>query len=441
MKGKASPIFGKRKEPHTIIIARGDAISHFTVRPWVAALVGSISLALAVGYLLATSYLVLRDDLIDASSARQARLEQSYEDRISSLRSQVDRIASRHFLDQQVMEEKVTELIKRQQTLSQRRSRLSPLIDRAASLVPLPPKPDMPVPSARPDQRAALRTDMIWANGSSDNAVPPGVDPIITGAPGPKGGEASRAKPDGTAADRADRVFASIGRALHEIEDDQFGRIRTLTDSAHQTTNAIYAALGKTGIRIGHDADGVGGPLIPIPMPKGSPTEPKAAAAKFDRELDQLDTALDRLDAARRLAKKVPIAAPVPPEGISSGFGARPDPILGTEAFHPGLDLRALYGTQIHATGDGKVVFAGRNGGYGNMVEIDHGNGLRTRYGHLSAILVNEGDVVHEGDVIGRVGSTGRSTGPHLHYEVRVDGEPVDPTIFLHAGRAIAHIL
>ena len=108
-----SAVFGKRKEPHTVIIARGDDIRHFTIRPWVAAIAGSVLSAVAVGYLLATSYLVLRDDLIGATAARQARMQQAYEDRISSLRAQVDRITSRQLLDQQLMENKVSELIER----------------------------------------------------------------------------------------------------------------------------------------------------------------------------------------------------------------------------------------------------------------------------------------------------------------------------------------
>ena len=95
------------------------------------------------------------------------------------------------------------------------------------------------------------------------------------------------------------------------------------------------------------------------------------------------------------------------------------------------------YGSTVKATGAGRVVHAGPMGGYGDMVEVDHGNGLATRYGHLSEILVTEGQEVEAGAPLGRLGSTGRSTGPHLHYEVRVDGEPVDPTRYLRAGGAL----
>src|SRR5665213_4589329 len=101
---------------------------------------------------------------------------------------------------------------------------------------------------------------------------------------------------------------------------------------------------------------------------------------------------------------------------------------------HTGLDMRGDIGEPAHATADGRVTIAGREGGYGNMIEINHGNGLATRYGHLSEIDVKVGQTVRIGDIIGRIGSTGRSTGPHLHYETRINGEADDPQKFLRAG-------
>ena len=101
---------------------------------------------------------------------------------------------------------------------------------------------------------------------------------------------------------------------------------------------------------------------------------------------------------------------------------------------HTGLDFRAEYGAPVRASGAGQVIAAEYAGGYGNMVEIDHGNGVSTRYGHLASIAVSPGEAIAAGVIVGRAGSTGRSTGPHLHYETRIDGEPVDPQRFLRAG-------
>jgi murein DD-endopeptidase MepM/ murein hydrolase activator NlpD len=119
---------------------------------------------------------------------------------------------------------------------------------------------------------------------------------------------------------------------------------------------------------------------------------------------------------------------------ISSGFGVRMDPFLHLAAMHTGIDFRGNAGDPVHATAAGTVTTAGWSGGYGKMVEIDHGNGLSTRYGHLSQIEVDVGDKVRLGQIVGRLGSTGRSTGPHVHYETRIDGEAVDPQKFLNAG-------
>jgi len=129
----------------------------------------------------------------------------------------------------------------------------------------------------------------------------------------------------------------------------------------------------------------------------------------------------------------IPSDKPVKTEvTFTSGFGVRSDPFQHGAAMHPGIDLAAAYGTPVYATADGTVLRAGWNsGGYGNLVEIDHGRGISTRYGHMSAILVHEGDHVTRGEQIGRIGSTGRSTGNHLHYEVRIDGRPVNPIPFM----------
>jgi murein DD-endopeptidase MepM/ murein hydrolase activator NlpD len=137
----------------------------------------------------------------------------------------------------------------------------------------------------------------------------------------------------------------------------------------------------------------------------------------------------------------VPVRKPVMGEvDMSSPFGVRTDPFLGRPAMHTGIDLRGETGEPVHATAAGKISIAGRDGGYGNMVEIDHGNGLATRYGHLSEIDVTVGQTVRIGQVIGKIGSTGRSTGPHLHYETRVNGEAVNPQKFLRAGLRLGNV-
>ena len=123
---------------------------------------------------------------------------------------------------------------------------------------------------------------------------------------------------------------------------------------------------------------------------------------------------------------------------ISAGYGYRTDPFNGRRDFHPAVDISANKGSPVYATGTGRVVSASRNGGYGNLVEIDHGFGLLTRYGHLSEFSVAVGDTVVRGDVIGRVGNTGRATGHHVHYEVWVNGRTLNPRKLLLDSRTVA---
>jgi murein DD-endopeptidase MepM/ murein hydrolase activator NlpD len=127
----------------------------------------------------------------------------------------------------------------------------------------------------------------------------------------------------------------------------------------------------------------------------------------------------------------IPSVQPVTQLRFTSNFGIRSDPFQGTARMHAGVDIPGPIGTPIYATADGIIAHADRQGGYGNMVEINHGKGIATRYGHLSKILVGDGTRVTRGQLIGLMGSTGRSTGSHLHYEVRIDGHAVNPVPFL----------
>ncbi|HTM96133.1 MAG TPA: M23 family metallopeptidase [Croceibacterium sp.] len=127
---------------------------------------------------------------------------------------------------------------------------------------------------------------------------------------------------------------------------------------------------------------------------------------------------------------EIPLAMPL----LSSRYGYRPDPLGGGRRFHAGIDIPGPTGAPVLASAAGVVTFAGIAGGYGRMVEIDHGAGLRTRYAHLSRLLVAPGMQIGQGAIVGKMGSTGRSTGPHLHFEVRRDGRTVDPLAYLSRG-------
>lgn len=216
----------------------------------------------------------------------------------------------------------------------------------------------------------------------------------------------------------ADGRLASDG-PLARVEQQQLEQaalVAKALDVRYQVTTAELKRLGITPARVGSTA-AVGGPFEAA----GSST----FKALFDswKKLDQLS------DGIIAVPSDKPIKASVE---FTSGFGVRSDPFHSGAAMHPGIDLAGSYGTPIYATADGTVARAGWNsGGYGNLVEIDHGRGITTRYGHMSAILVHAGDHITRGQQIGRMGSTGRSTGNHLHYEVRIDGRAVNPIPFM----------
>ncbi|QNN65207.1 M23 family metallopeptidase [Sphingomonas rhizophila] len=165
---------------------------------------------------------------------------------------------------------------------------------------------------------------------------------------------------------------------------------------------------------------------------QGGPFEPVKGG---DATFKQLFTSWKKLDNLADGAIAVPSEKPVRSAEFTSGYGVRSDPFKGRAAMHAGIDLAGPLGTPIYATADGVVSTAGYNsGGYGNLIKVDHGKGIETRYGHLSSMAVQAGQRVTRGQLIGRMGSTGRSTGSHLHYEVRIDGRAVNPIPFMKSN-------
>ena len=159
--------------------------------------------------------------------------------------------------------------------------------------------------------------------------------------------------------------------------------------------------------------------------------EVRAAEAASDAQVRSLFQTWKKLDTPGTAGIAIPSVQPVDRLHFTSNFGIRSDPFAGTARMHAGVDIPGAIGTPIYATADGMIAHAERMGGYGNMVEIDHGKGIATRYGHMSKLLVMPGSHVARGQLIGLMGSTGRSTGSHLHYEVRIDGHAVNPVPFL----------
>lgn len=217
--------------------------------------------------------------------------------------------------------------------------------------------------------------------------------------------------------------------ALARIEARQLAFVERLTRYADRRANRTEQAIRSLGLDpravMVRDEAAMGGPLQMLRSDANGALDPR-----FER----LALSLARMSSLERGLDEIPQVMPADMRSISSGFGYRRDPFTGRAAMHSGLDFRAPAGAPIHAAADGRVSFVGTKAGYGRVVEITHGNGMMTRYAHMSRFVARPGQQVNAGDVIGRIGSTGRSTGPHLHFEVHVNGRPVNPRPFLESA-------
>jgi murein DD-endopeptidase MepM/ murein hydrolase activator NlpD len=213
-------------------------------------------------------------------------------------------------------------------------------------------------------------------------------------------------------------------RAENEKQRQQLNNLNNRVEAVEDTTRRLAE---MSGVSHGEQANqhGAGGPALPMNAESAAVIEARAMHVEHDLRV---------YEAALRERAVTPSIWPV--EGnLTDGFGGRRNPFGGSSTeFHAGQDIATLWGTPVAATANGTVSFAGVQSGYGNVVMIDHGSGLTTRYGHLSHIEVVAGQAITRGEVLGRVGSTGRSTGPHLHYEVRINDDPVDPLNYLPVG-------
>ncbi len=402
------------------LVHAGKQVRFGPVAFWI--VVGTVT-ALGMWSAATATYFAFRDDVLTRLIARQAEMQYAYEDRIAELRAKVDRATSRQLLDQEQFDQKLEQIMRRQTALESRASALGAIpdvtgsirvpsrgaaaIEPAAAGIPKPsPISDTAVFVAPPDREARLESRT----------------PILVNAPATKA-----AKIQGV-----DSVIVRLQNSLDQVERRQLASLTSVEDSLESRARRMRGVFTDLGLDIGQleaatPRAGMGGPYVPVKLP--------ADASTFDRQLYRINISRAQVERLNRTLALVPYRKPVVGEvEFTSGFGIRSDPFLGRPAMHTGLDFRAAAGDPVRATANGKVASAGWAGGYGRMVEIDHGNGLSTRYGHLSEINVKVGDVVKIGQVIGLVGSTGRSTGPHLHYETRIDGEAVDPQKFLRAG-------
>lgn len=222
---------------------------------------------------------------------------------------------------------------------------------------------------------------------------------------------------------------------IHIIRRLAKEKIRTLEEAVHMTgmEDEISSIMDKqTSLPFPPaEADepdtSSGGPYYPWDASLSGDAAEQAAIGEVSQLIELLEA-----------AEYIPFAVPMPSGRLTSGYGRRIDPFKRTLAMHTGIDFAGRIGTKVHSTASGTVIYAGYKGAYGRVVDIDHGNGFLTRYGHLSRVLVRTGQKVSVGEIIGVQGTTGRSTGHHLHYEVHYKGRTVNPKPFVEAGRHVS---
>ena len=421
--------FGRRKDIHRIIIAKGDKVTSVTIHPFLAAVGITVAATFAVAYLGATGYLMFRDDILNASHIRQVRLQNAYEDQMASLRIEIDRIASRQMLDQKSVESKIERLLGLRASLDERKRSVDNLVKTASaagiSVQASAPAP-RPHPSRATDHAAILDQNAVGSINIASSYTQPRF-----------GSEAETVITQQlTRLDPSSLDLNKIERNLETEEITQVHQLRLVAkktvDKAKNIASVLRSLGAKASSQLPNTFDAIGGPFE---------EDTQVDIVTFNSSILALEENLTFLNKLKKRVKRFPLAKPLTNGKISSRFGRRVDPFLGRYANHSGMDFKATTGTPVLATGPGKVIKAGWLGGYGRLVEIQHTGGITTRYAHLSRIHVKVGDYVSTGKRIGRVGSTGRSTGPHLHYETRVSNRAVNPNRFIKAGTRIANSL
>ncbi len=296
------------------------------------------------------------------------------------------------------------------------------------------------------NQNGALRTDLDEASKKVDQPKAPGAvaeDRTRRPVTGP-GSEhaalqATQQKHEELMRERRrlDERVESLRQRLARLQSAQEGLLNRLAENTEASIAHVKDMISRAGLnvnqmlaRLEKEGAGKGGPFVPAGNEESEDGEFTGSVAALYTEMDMWE----RLQAVLR---QLPLASPVDNYYIASGYGSRSDPINGEPAKHLGVDLSGRMLSPVHAGAPGKVSFAGEEGRYGKLVIIDHGLGITTRYGHLQAVLVKEGEEVDYRQKIGLLGSSGRSTGPHLHYEIRVDGKAHNPVKFLRAGRYV----
>lgn len=417
--------------PEQRLFLKSDSGTRFIrLRPWTQALVLTSS-ALVVAWTIIASAILLIDSIASGSAREQARLTLlAFEDRLDALSKERDLRAAEAAAAQARFTVALEQVSRMQSTLLASEERRREL-ETGIGLIQTTLRSAM-------DERDATRAELASVTGAAGGARGSnGKDvaetlKLVTAALGRTAAErdAMEHVADSAQAEAEDIAFEM--RLMEERHDEIFAQIEDAVTLSMEPLDKVFASVGIDPEQLIDEVkrgySGQGGPLLPMIPDIAAGADSAAAKADLDRAAAIMD-GLDRMNLYRIAVEKTPLAMPLRTSfRFTSGFGRR------WGRAHEGIDLAGAHGSPIYATADGTVTHAGWESGYGNMVEIRHPYGYTTRYGHLSKVGVEEGQKVSRGERIGDMGSTGRSTGTHLHYEVRAGGKALNPMTFIKAA-------
>ncbi len=455
--------------PERQIYIRSDGrVQFFTFGPSLQATIAGLSLIFLGWVAFATVNVVFKDRIIAAKDHRYQEMQSAYENRVADLQTSYDELNGALVSAEDRFKETADTLQVKQNTIMKfinRKTQVDKTLQALASGAAAPQATTQPTPNG------VVLGNTPPSGGYTDSDSD--MQPQMTIAPAQAQPPPQRGKP-------ARASFLDLGSAMGRLSGLLFGHSQTpgaaatpaiilqhpalkaialeaervrgigvseteLLDGTEQRLSERVASLQDIIHRTGIDPreyahkfgelEGVGGPDIPIQLVQIE----GIADDSFKNAYLSASAVLEQMNGLLSALRHVPLTTPV--HGLefsrTSGFGPRVDPFTGHHSFHPGVDFAGPYGANVDATAQGTVVWAGDKGGYGNLVEIDHGYGIHTRYGHLASILVRVGAKVQQGAPIGRLGSTGRSTGPHVHYEVWYENVMRNPSNFIEAGRHV----
>ncbi len=419
------------------IYLRSDGQVHFvTIRPWVQILAVVLVLVATSWVVFASVNVAFKDQIIAAKKLKYHRMQMAYEDQLAAMSANVNRLNGRLLLNQDAYEAKLNTFKREQAGLEDRQALIEKLMrqgfglrlasDAAAHL------------DAKPARaaRAGANGDRIGVTFEQRRPVKAQSRQKDTRY---QNKERTRRLRISTTILSIDDELAGMReklQAAHEFQTEVLETLVSASASQARKVSRIIASLGFNAddlyTKREAESPGIGGPFVSL----GKDVEFRVD--KDEERIARIRKNLTKAAALRRELKTMPVAVPLKARlKVNSPFGPRHDPFRKTGAMHTGIDYGAKWGAPVYSTAKGKVVRAGWMGGYGRVIEILHAHGIITRFAHLSRIDVSVGDSVRKNEIVGRVGSSGRSTGAHLHYETRVNGKAVNPNKFMRAGRHV----